>query len=294
MRLAIVLAANLLLAAIVYLVTTRADLELALVTENPIFRPAICVSGLVRNFFEPRAIAQNRAYLASLLQGVDGTAHFFVVTDQELSVAKVASALGFPDADFRFRRVTRNQNDVLKDRCGNLDCGAGLPGFYAQWDKIRECWDMMLEREQEQGWSYTHVVRMRLDNKGYGAMTPLIAVRVPAVYARFRCCDGLGLLHQDLFANDPPNFICPPGAFFMDDQSAMMLRETAVHYFTLIDEPCLHPAVNPAVKAGIVKYCKPEPSLVNIPNVMAECYMTVALATRGVKFVGIGIQWLPF
>lgn len=260
----------------------------------PKYSTAICMSGLVRNFHDPQAVVQNRLFLNSLLQGVDGPVHFFVVTDQEIDMANAASLLGFPLVDFRFRLATRSIPEILRDRCGHLDCGKGLPGFYAQWEKLRVCWDMIQEREQEMGTRYSHVVRMRLDNKGYGAIAPLTTVNAPAVYARFRCCDGLGLVHQDMFANDPPNFICPAGAFFMDDQSALMLREVAAVYFTLIDGPCLHPAANPVIKDGIIKYCKPEAHLVNEPNIMSECYLTVALAARGIKFVGIGIQWMPF
>lgn len=258
------------------------------------YRTAICLSGLVRNFHDPRAVVQNRLFLNSLLRGVDGPIHFFVVTDHALDMNDVASLLGFPVQDFRFRLHMRSLEEILRGRCGGLNCGKGLPGFYAQWDKIRVCWDMILEREQEMGVAYSHVVRMRLDNKGYGAIIPLTSVNVPAVYARFRCCDGLGLVHQDMFANDPPNFICPPGAFFMDDQSAIMMREVAAIYFTLIDGPCMHPAANPTIKEGIIKYCKPESHLVDEPNVMSECYLTVALAARDIKFVGISIQWMPF
>ena len=124
-------------------------------------------------------------------------------------------------------------------------------------------------------------------------MLPLTAVQVPAVYARFRCCESQGLLHQDMYANDPPNFICPPGATFMDDQSALMLREVAPLYFTLYDEPCLAPSVNPRVREGIVRLCKPEAHLIDAPNVMSECYMTVALEMRKVRFIGMPLHWQP-
>ena len=56
-----------------------------------------------------------------------------------------------------------------------------------------------------------------------------------------------------------------------------MLRSTAVIYLTLYDEPCLIPSVNGPVREAIVKYCRPEEYLINTPNVMSECYMTVAL-----------------
>lgn len=264
-------------------------------TEGAPLRTAICMTGLVRNLFEPRAIAQNRAYLRSLLTGVGGPVHFFLVSDQDVDLARVAADLGFPVADFRFRKLDKALSSVLEARCGAQNCGAGLPGFYAQWSKLRVCWDLIQEREAELAAPYSHVVRMRLDNKGYGAIFPLTVVQKPhVVYARYRCCEGLGLLHQDLFANDPPNFICPPGAVFMDDQSALMLRSTAVIYLTLYDEPCLIPSVNGPVREAIVKYCRPEEYLINTPNVMSECYMTVALVLKGVKFIGIGIDWLPF
>ena len=43
-----------------------------------------------------------------------------------------------------------------------------------------------------------------------------------------------------------------------------------------------------------MRLCKPEAHLIEAPNVMAECYMTVALEMRKVRFIGMPLHWQPF
>ena len=128
------------------------------------------------------------------------------MSDQDVDLARVAADLGFPVADFRFRKLDkapeqRTGGALWRPELWRRSAGVLRP--------VVQTAGLLGSDPGARGRTgrafYSHVVRMRLDNKGYGAIFPLTVVQKPhVVYARYRCCEGLGLLHQDLFANDRP------------------------------------------------------------------------------------------